>query len=58
MYTSKEKAERAYKGYLGKKYSKAVFGVLRKIEKVSPRIAVRISAFLERQANKEILLVS
>ena len=52
IYKSKASAERAYKGYLGKKYGEAVFGVLKKIEKVSPRMAIRITDFLERQANK------
>ncbi len=54
MYDSKEKAEAAYKGYLGAKYGEEVFGVLEKIEKKSPRMAIRIRTFLERQANKEI----
>jgi hypothetical protein len=54
MYTSKEKAESAYKGYLGSKYGQIVFSVLKKIERKSPRMAVRINTFLEKQANKEM----
>lgn len=56
MYDSKEKAEAAYKGYLGAKYGEQVFRVLEKLERKSPRMAIRIHAFLERQINREIPL--